>query len=364
MTDDFVTKYNSAGTKQFTRQLGVSGLQTFGNAIAVDALGEVYVVGSTYGGLDGNVLTGVGDFFLTKYDSTGTKLFTKQLGVASQITNGAGVVLDSGGNAYVTGYTGGALDGNTRTGIVDFFLTKYNSRGVKQYTKQLGVASAQTIAAGIAIDASSNLYVTGYTQGGLDGNSLTGIQDFFVTEFNSSGIKLFTRQLGVSGVVTSGSGVTVDSSGTFYVTGLTFGGLDGNTLTGTSDFFVTQFNSNGVKKFTRQYGVSGQSTSASAVTVDTAGNVNVTGRTSGGLDGNTIAGITDFFITQFNSSGVKQFTRQLGVFAQTTNGNGVAVDSSANIFIGGSTSGGLNGNTVTGTSDFFVSKYSSKGIKY
>jgi len=56
---------------------------------------------------------------------------TKQLGTASS-DFGYGVAVDGSGNAYVTGYTSGGLDGNTSAGGADIFLVKYNSDGVKQ----------------------------------------------------------------------------------------------------------------------------------------------------------------------------------------------------------------------------------------
>jgi hypothetical protein len=68
-----VTKYNSFGAKQWTRQLGASGADTRGQSIATDANGNIFVGGYTNGGLDGNTLTGSWDFFVTKYDSAGTK---------------------------------------------------------------------------------------------------------------------------------------------------------------------------------------------------------------------------------------------------------------------------------------------------
>jgi len=45
---------------------------------------------------------------------------------------GIGVTTDSSDNIYVTGYTGGGLDGNTSSGQEDIFLVKYNSSGIKQ----------------------------------------------------------------------------------------------------------------------------------------------------------------------------------------------------------------------------------------
>ena len=66
-----------------------------------------------------------------KYNSSGTKQWTKQLGTSSNDV-GMDVTTDSSGNIYVTGYTGGGLDGNTNSGEWDIFLIKYNSSGIKQ----------------------------------------------------------------------------------------------------------------------------------------------------------------------------------------------------------------------------------------
>ena len=114
---------------------------------------------------------------------------TKQMGVAEQVTLGNSVTTDVNGNVYVAGYTTGGLDGNTLTGTRDFFVTKYDSSGVTQYTRQLGVAGKNTYGWSVATDASGNVYVAGYTNGGLDGNTQTGTQDFFVTKYTSSGVK-------------------------------------------------------------------------------------------------------------------------------------------------------------------------------
>ena len=56
---------------------------------------------------------------------------TKQIGT-SLSDQGNGIATDSNGNVYVTGTTQGSLDGNTSAGEGDLFVVKYNSSGAKQ----------------------------------------------------------------------------------------------------------------------------------------------------------------------------------------------------------------------------------------
>ena len=134
--DIVLVKYNSSGTKQWTNQLITSDWD-WGRDVTTDSSGNIYVTGSTMGGLDGNKNSGSQDIFLIKFNSSGTKQWTKQLGT-SFVSYGHGVTTDSSGNIYVTGRTRGGLDGNTSSGGWDIFLIKYNSSGTKQWTKQLG----------------------------------------------------------------------------------------------------------------------------------------------------------------------------------------------------------------------------------
>ena len=121
-------------------------------------------------------------------DNTTTSPWTtKQLGTTSRDI-GIGVTTDSSDNIYVTGYTLGELDGNIYSGTRDIFLVKYNSSGTKQWTKQLGTSSDDR-GNGVTTDSSGNIYVTGYTQGGLDGNTNSGDYDIFLVKYNSSGTK-------------------------------------------------------------------------------------------------------------------------------------------------------------------------------
>jgi len=260
------------------------------------------VTGYTNGGLDGNTNSGYGDIFLVKFNSSGTKQWTKQLGTSSS-DSGNGVTTDSSGNIYVTGYTKGGLDGNTNLGYNDIFLVKYNSSGTRQWTKQLGTTYTD-YGLGVITDSSGNIYVTGYTPLGLDGNTNSGGYDIFLIKFNSSGTKQWTKQLGTS-KDDRGFGVTIDSSGNIYVSGSTSGELDGNTHFGDRDIVLVKFNSSGTKQWTKQLGTSSDEW-GNGVTTDSSGNVYVTGMTDGGLDGNTHFGDRDIVLVKFNSSGTKQ----------------------------------------------------------
>jgi hypothetical protein len=166
---------------------------TFATALANSATYAV-TVGTQPSGLTCSVSNSTGTVASTNVTNVAiscapTWTGTKQLGVAGKMTSGFSVATDASGNVYVAGYTTGGLDGNTSAGTFDFFVTKYNSSGIKQYTKQLGVTDKYTYGNSVATDASGNVYVAGSTSGGLDGNTLTGTYDFFVTKYSSSGVK-------------------------------------------------------------------------------------------------------------------------------------------------------------------------------
>ena len=290
--------------------------------------------------------------------TTPTVTWTKQLGTNTN-DYAYGIATDSSDNVYVTGTTWGGLDGNSNTGRWDLFVVKYNSSGTKQWTKQLGTTSDET-AYGIATDSSGNVYVTGYTAGGLDGNTSEGDWDLFFIKYNSSGAKQWSRQLGTSQSDIA-RGVTTDLSGNIYVTGDTSDELDGNNKVGGKDLFVVKYNSEGIKQWTKQLGTNAYD-EAYGIATDSSGNVYVTGYTAGGLDGNSSYGSKDLFVVKYNSSGTKQWTKQLGT-SSDDEAYGIAADSSGNVYVAGSTSGGLDGNTSAGNSDLFVVKYDSDGNK-
>ena len=236
-----------------TKQLGASAYGPEGNGIASDSSGNVYMTGYTgsFGSFGYNIVV--------KYDSSGVTQWTQQIGTSSEdVANG--IAIDSNGNVYVTGYTAGGLDGNTSAGQNDIFVVKYNSAGVKQWTQQLGTSSAD-VANGIAIDSNGNVYVTGYTAGALDGNSQIGNGDYFLVKYDSGGVKQWTQQHGTAprsdyawlwSKEDNGKALVTDSSGNIYVTGYTVGDLANAPYTGgvsyDKNLFVVKYDENGNKQ--------------------------------------------------------------------------------------------------------------------
>ena len=109
---------------------------TFATAL-VSSAGYAVTVATQPSGLTCAVTNGSGTIASANVTNVGVACIppwigTKQLGVAGQLTSGYSVATDASGNVYVAGYTSGGLDGNTLTGTRDFFVTKYNSSGVKQ----------------------------------------------------------------------------------------------------------------------------------------------------------------------------------------------------------------------------------------
>ena len=128
------------------------------------------------------------------------------------------------------------------------------------------------------------------------------IYSFPIPKYATNGNKLWTKLLGTSGY-DAGSGIDVDTSGNFYISGNTKGDLDGNTNAGDYDTLVSKYDKNGNRLWTKLLGSSG-SESGEEIALDTSGNAYITGQTSGDLDGNTNAGGYDIFILKLVNLGM------------------------------------------------------------
>ncbi len=163
-------------TKTWTKQEGVSGATTSFESADTDSAGRVVVTGSTTGNhvTGTGASTGLVDGITTEYDSnsTGTQLWVSQEGAPGKVTHASAVRTDQSNNVVIAGETDGNVFAGTgsSTGTQDGFVTKYASTGAKVWTKQMGQTGKTVVNSGLDVDASGNVIVAGHT----DGNPATG----------------------------------------------------------------------------------------------------------------------------------------------------------------------------------------------
>jgi hypothetical protein len=96
------------------------------------------------------------------------------------------LAVDTSGNAYITGNTNADLDGQTNVGGHDLFVMKYDTSGTRQWTGMLGTALGE-YGRSVAVDGSGNSYLTGMTDGNLDGVTNAGGNDAYLVKYDTSG---------------------------------------------------------------------------------------------------------------------------------------------------------------------------------
>jgi len=240
--DAFVSKFDSNGNVQWTRLLGTATIDDVWG-IASDSSG-IYITGQTTGNLDGIINAGGTDIYIAKYDFSGILQWTKLAGTAAE-ERGRAITTDNSGNVYITGETYGDLDGQVNSGGADIFVIKFDSSGTKQWTRLLGTGN-DDVGVCITSDTHGSIYVSGRTMGDLDGNTNSGNLDIFLSKYDASGTKSWTKTIGTTaddyahGIVAKEDFV--------YMTGVTDGNLDGNVNAGAHDIFILQYDLNGSKQ--------------------------------------------------------------------------------------------------------------------
>jgi hypothetical protein len=357
-TDAFIVKFDASKNRLWTVQFGTASGDSITD-VAVDTQGNLYVAGITGGDIDGTgsgVNAGSGDVFLAKYTSSGARQWIVQFGT-TEVDSASKIALYNDQYLYVTGATHGDIDGNGAHGGSDIFLAKYDTNGSRLWIKQFGTTTEDQ-ARGLAVDSSGNPIVAGDTGGGLFG-ILQGATDLVLLKYDSAGTGLlWSLQEGTTDDDIA-RGVTVDGDDNIYIAGLTLGMLPGNT-TGSGTAFLRKYNTAGVEQWTRQFGTP-QGTDANDVKAENPGNyVYVTGNTSGNLEGNIATGGSDAFVAKYDAAGTRQWTKQTGT-ASNDEGHALAIGSN-HIYIGGYTYGSFSPYSNAGQSDIFYIKSDTGGI--
>ncbi|MEI6124888.1 MAG: choice-of-anchor tandem repeat GloVer-containing protein [Bacteroidota bacterium] len=148
-TDYFLVKYNTAGVFQWVRTFTNSNWNDQGNGVSVDNSGNIYVTG--YGAGNNlhfgsfTVNCNVMNAFVVKYNAAGTEQWVKTEG-GTGLVQALDIVNDFNGAVYITGYYNGTstFESNTLTqvGGDDLFYAKYSKTGSLLWVKTAGSAGA------------------------------------------------------------------------------------------------------------------------------------------------------------------------------------------------------------------------------
>ena len=273
--DVYLALHSDRGDVVWSRQVG--GAQNdspLGVSVAPD--GSIYVGGFT----DGDFASpnqGSADVWLARFDADGNELWRRQFGGPGW-DRGFDVTAFDGG-AYVTGYTASVLDPGTDLGGFDGFAARYDAEGDQQWVRQVGT-DATDWGQGSALAPDGGLYMTGYSEGDLDGAN-AGDKDLFAVRLRSDGTVAWATQLG-SAALDWTQGVGVGPEGGMLIAGSTEGSLAADHA-GERDMVVVSLDAAGNERWRWQLGTEGMDT---AFEVRQTGEfIVVTGSTAGSLAG-------------------------------------------------------------------------------
>ena len=311
---DFLTvKYDSLGNIIWADTID-NGNDEYAHGVSVDRNSSVYVTGQSNNGSNW-------DFLTVKYDSLGNIIW------ADTIDNGNGdgafgISIGEGGNIngsyiYVTG-------GSYINSKWDWLTVKYDSLGnILQADTLYNNSNNYIEPAGVAVDSSGNVYVTGYSYNGSN-------DDYLTVKYDSLGNIVWADTLD-NGIDDDAYGIAVDGSGNIYVTGYSYIGSN-------YDYLTVKYDSLGniVRVDTLD---NGSDDLAYGIAVDGSGNVYVTGYSYNGSN-------DDYLTVKYDSLGniVWADTLDNGI---DDDAYGIAVDGSGNVYVTGRSDNGSNYDYLT-----------------
>ncbi len=367
--DVIVAKLNPSGTALVYATYIGGRANDQGAAIAVDSLGQAYVTGQTSSSnfpLVSSNRAGIGGTttaFALKLSATGNSLLYSGFLGGTIYDLGAAIAVDANFNAYIAGTTQSSnfptlsptqasLGGGT-----DAFVTKLNSAGAITFSTFLGGTSNEEVG-GIAVDAQGNIFIAGGTSSSNFPvvspiqSAISGSQDAFVAKISYANAVVFSTYLGGSGgSPQQATAIALDTAGNPYVTGVTTStnfpitsGAFQPIITGLQNAFVTKLSSSGQTIAYSTY-VGGTSYDwVSGIAVNAAGNAYIAGYTSSadfpqvGAVQAAFNGSYDAFVAELSFGGNALLFSTFYGGSGADSANAIALDASANIFVGGQTS--------------------------
>lgn len=371
-------KVLTSGENAWTVINGISGGDTKAgtNSMKYDlACKCLYIGGTTTANLDGQTIPSIGgnpSGFISKYDLDGQRIWTRVFGISGSAgISVLGLATDSSGNIYLTGdAASGNFNGITfSSGGTAGYIIKYDASGNVQWTTS-SAPNVRHFYSGIVIDNSGDVVVTGTVHAGsIDGMTNTGWLDqaLIIQKFNPSNGTRITGVIraGSGSLGTDGYGVSTDPTGNIYIAGVSRAGSPNCGIGSTAYWRPVLFRFTSSLSFIScSFIPVNQTTFAFGSTATITGESYLSGYTSGSATVDSISPIGNYdgYFTKFDSGGIKQWTKRLGVSGATTAINSIRYESSTNnLYITGLTNGNLLGNIITGTRNMFVAKYDSSG---
>jgi hypothetical protein len=226
-------------------------------------------------------------------------------GTNSAVANA--VAVDASGNVFVTGYS------VATNGLADYVTIAYSSAGVALWTnKYNGSGNGDDQAVAIAVKGNGNVIVTGQSFGS------GGYYDYATIAYSGSGVPLWTNIFTANNSDAKPSAVAVDGGGNVCVTGSSLSG---------SAYATIAYSSMGVPLRTNIWSYLYSPTMASALALDDSGNVYVTGQAS-----QSVSHDPEYATLAYSGTGVPLWTN----FYDPGAASAVAVDSKGDIFVTGS----------------------------
>lgn len=261
----FIQKIDASGNFLWAKEIpavtiGSVGAINYGFSIALGPNGGVYTTGSFTGiadfdpGMGTHNLTAMGgqDVFIQKLDTDGNFIWAKSMG-GTLYDVGLSITVDPDGNIYTTGAFEKTVDFDpgtgtynlTALGLNDIFIQKLDANGNFLWTKTIGNTSyARSLS--ITLDATGNIYTTGYFTETLDFDpgvgtsslSAIGYEDIYIQKLDANGDFLWATSMG--GISSDfGYAIKVDPLGHIYTTGYFNATVDFDPEVGTYNLTAT-----------------------------------------------------------------------------------------------------------------------------
>lgn len=363
--DAYVAKLTPAGALVWNTFLGGSGTD-IAWGVAVDADGNIYVSGDGNATWDApvNPYSAGTDVFVAKLASDGTLSWNTFFGGAGT-DHGAGIAVDSNGNALVSGFSSTAWGSPVRaySASNDGIAIKLDPSGALLWHTFLGGTGSDP-APRIAVTGDGSVYVGGYANAtwGSPVRAYTGNYDAYVAKLASDGTLTWNTFAGGTGLDAANS-IAVDSNGDVLIAGYSNAtwGAPVRAYTSGNDAYAAKISSSGALLWNTFLGGSGTDERILSVAADASGNVFLAGY------GNATWGTPwraytspffDAFVAKLTATGALTWNGFLGGAGSDDNSQSITVDTSGNVYVAGSSNAtwGTPLRAYTADYDAFVAK--------